>query len=112
MPHLRALEEALVRQGWRITAVHAGNDYNIAGTWQPNDPASFIQPEAFANDGGLGTVRGNSTNSFTGDLRNRMWQKHQFRTGFTWTALVLALGLVRRRPVDSPPPAREVARSH
>jgi hypothetical protein len=59
---------------------------HIDGTWQPNDPASFIQPDAFPNDGGLGTVRGNSSNSYTGDLRNRMWQKHQFRTGITWTA--------------------------
>jgi carboxypeptidase family protein/TonB-dependent receptor-like protein len=59
---------------------------HIAGTWQPNDPASFIQPNAFANDAGIGTVRGNTTNSLGGDTRNRMWQKHQFRTGVTWSA--------------------------
>lgn len=59
---------------------------HIAGTWQPNDPASFIQPGAFANDAGIGTVRGNGTNSLTGDTRNRMWQHHQFRTGITWEA--------------------------
>jgi hypothetical protein len=59
---------------------------HIAGTWQPNDPASFIQPNAFANDAGIGTVRGNTTNSLGGDTRNRMWQKHQFRSGVTWSA--------------------------
>ena len=58
----------------------------IDGTWQPGDPASFIQPNAFANNAGIGTVRGNSTNSYTGDTRNRSWQKHQFRIGTTWSA--------------------------
>ncbi len=58
----------------------------IAGTWQPNDPAAFIQPNSFANNAGIGTVRGNTTNSLGGDTRNRMWQRHQFRTGVTWSA--------------------------
>ena len=39
---------------------------HVAGTWQPNDPASFIQPEAFSNNRGLGTIRGNVTNSLSG----------------------------------------------
>jgi hypothetical protein len=29
---------------------------HLAGTWQPNDPASFIQPDAFDNGRGLGSV--------------------------------------------------------
>jgi hypothetical protein len=58
------------------------------GTWQPNDPASFLQPDAFANDRGLGTIRGAGTNSLSGtsDTRNPMWEKHQFRTGLTYAA--------------------------
>jgi hypothetical protein len=64
---------------------------HIAGTWQPNDPAAFIQPDAFANNAGIGSVRGNSststaTNSYSSDTRNRSWQKHQFRAGVTWSA--------------------------
>jgi hypothetical protein len=64
---------------------------HIAGTWQPNDPASFIQPNAFANNAGIGSVRGNSspstpTNSYSSDTRNRSWQNHQFRAGVTWAA--------------------------
>jgi hypothetical protein len=61
---------------------------HLDGTWQPNDPAAFIQPDAFANDGGLGTIRGNGTNSLSGtaDTRNPMWEKHQFRTGLTYAA--------------------------
>ena len=38
-------------------------DY-IDGTWQPNDPAAIIQPDAFPNDGGIGTVRGGGTSSY------------------------------------------------
>jgi len=60
-------------------------DY-LDGTWQPNDPASFIQPDAFPNEGGIGTVRGSGTNSYTTDTRNRSWQKHQFRVGASWQA--------------------------
>ncbi len=59
---------------------------HIDGTWQPNDPASFIQPGAFADDSGIGSVRGNNTNSLGADTRNRMWQHHQWRTGLTWSA--------------------------
>lgn len=61
---------------------------HIDGTWQPNDPASFIQPTAFSNDRGLGTIRGAGTNSLSGtaDTRNPMWEKHQFRTGLTYAA--------------------------
>ena len=52
---------------------------HVAGTWQPNDPASFIQPETFSNNRGLGTIRGNVTNSLSGtaDTRNPMWEDHQ-----------------------------------
>jgi hypothetical protein len=61
---------------------------HIAGTWQPNDPASFIQPGAFANNKGLGTIRGNTPNSLTGtaDVRNPMWEDHQARFGAVYNA--------------------------
>jgi hypothetical protein len=63
---------------------------HIEGTWQPNDPASFIQPEAFANDRGIGSFRGgvSDANSYTNtwNTRNSGWQDHQFRIGATWEA--------------------------
>lgn len=59
---------------------------HIAGTWQPNDPAAIIEPTKFSNHAGIGSVRGNVTNDWTGDTRNRMWQRHQSRTGATWSA--------------------------
>jgi hypothetical protein len=58
---------------------------HVAGTWRPNDPASFIQPDAFPNDKGIGSIRGNQTNSLSGsaDTRSPSWQKHNFRLGAT-----------------------------
>lgn len=60
---------------------------HIEGTWQPNDPASFIQPDAFPNNRGIGSIRGNQTNSLSGnsDTRSSPWQKHNFRIGGVYT---------------------------
>jgi hypothetical protein len=66
----------------------------LDGTWVPNDPASFIQPNAFANDTGIGTIRGNEqspTNnagslSGSADTRSPSWQKHAFRSGASYLA--------------------------
>jgi Carboxypeptidase regulatory-like domain/TonB-dependent Receptor Plug Domain len=59
---------------------------HLAGTFQPYDPTAIIEPTKFANNGGLGSVRGNVTNDWTGDTRDRMWQRNQSRTGVTWRA--------------------------
>jgi hypothetical protein len=62
---------------------------HLAGTWQPNDPASFLEPEKFANNGGLGSIsRANETNSLSGnaDTRNQMWLKHIARVGVVYLA--------------------------
>lgn len=59
---------------------------HLAGTFQPNDPTAIIEPTKFANNAGIGSVRGNVTNDWTGDTRNRMWQRNQSRTGVTWSA--------------------------
>lgn len=62
---------------------------SIEGTWQPNDPAAFIQPGAFANDKGLGIPRGNVTNSLSGTadtFGNTGWQDHTGRIAVTWNA--------------------------
>ena len=81
---------------------------HLAGTWQPNDPASFIQPDAFANNRGIGSVRGNVTNSLSGtaDTRNPMWETDQLRLGIVYFApwnLVLASNLsVQSGPYSGP----------
>jgi hypothetical protein len=33
-PHLRALEDALARRGWRVAAVHPGDDYRVSARWE------------------------------------------------------------------------------
>lgn len=66
---------------------------HIAGTWQPNDPASFIQPDAFANDKGIGAVAGNasatdSQNSLSGTSQAgaQQWVDHVVRLGASFFA--------------------------
>jgi hypothetical protein len=51
-PHLRALEEALTRKGWRIIAVHPGDDYGISATWEVR--RSSNQPSLFLDFNGMG----------------------------------------------------------
>lgn len=50
-PHLRALEAALDRKGWRVIAVHPGNGYDIAATWEIHRSAS--EPSLFIDFDGL-----------------------------------------------------------
>ena len=61
---------------------------HLDGTWQPNDPASFIQPTAFANNRGIGSIRGNENNSLSGtaQARNPMWIKHALRLAGSYNA--------------------------
>jgi len=59
---------------------------HLAGGFQPEDPTAIIEPTKFANNAGVGSVRGYVTNDWTGDTRNRMWQRNQSRTGVTWNA--------------------------
>ena len=65
---------------------------HIAGTWQPNDPASFIQPGAFANDKAIGSVGGaaaaDSQNSLTGTSMTGapQWVDHVLRLGVSYQA--------------------------
>ena len=44
--HLSALEHALAQTGWRIIAVHPGDDFGISASWEmqrsTNDPSLFI----------------------------------------------------------------------
>jgi hypothetical protein len=48
-PHLQALEEALTRRGWRIVAVHPGNDEDVSASWEvqrsTGEPSLFIDFE-------------------------------------------------------------------
>ncbi|MGQ0733645.1 MAG: carboxypeptidase regulatory-like domain-containing protein [Acidobacteriota bacterium] len=60
---------------------------NISGTWNPTDPARFIQPGAFASDKLLPMPRGNNEeNSLGGDSYGPTWKKYSMRFGGTYMA--------------------------
>jgi hypothetical protein len=66
---------------------------HLDGTWQPNDPASLLQPSAFANDKGLGDIRGSSStprdaNSLSGTSMagGPQWRDHAVRLGAVYSA--------------------------
>ncbi len=70
---------------------------HLDGTWQPNDPAAFIQPDAFANDKGIGSTTGSAAsptdaNSLIGYHMTQpvtgsaQWQDHVARAAAAVTA--------------------------
>jgi Carboxypeptidase regulatory-like domain/TonB-dependent Receptor Plug Domain len=73
-------------KGLQLFSTYTYSPDHLGGTWQPEDPTAIIEPTKFANNAGIGSVRGYITNDWTGDTRNRMWQRNQSRTGVTWKA--------------------------
>jgi hypothetical protein len=60
---------------------------HISGTWNPTDPARFIQPDAFASDKLLPMPRGNNEeNTLGGDSYGPTWKKYSMRFGGTYVA--------------------------
>ena len=65
-PVYSSLELSLSKRTARVQtlASYVRQWRHIDGTWQPNDPASFIQPDAFANRSGIGSSTGTATATF------------------------------------------------
>jgi hypothetical protein len=66
---------------------------HISGTWNPHDPAAFVQPEAFPNDKLLYMPRGNNEDNSlplntgtTVHTYGPTWQKYRLNFGGTYTA--------------------------
>lgn len=61
---------------------------HMDGTWNPTDPARFIQPDAFPNNGYLGQARGNEDqNTLTSSTATGAgWRPYSVRVGGTWLA--------------------------
>jgi len=98
-PVYSSLEFSVTKQTSRIEALasYVRQWRHIDGTWQPNDPASFIQPDAFPNDRGIGTSTGTATATFdTNSLSgfnmtqpvtaSAQWQDHVVRTAVAYSA--------------------------
>lgn len=68
---------------WRLLASYVRQWRRMAGTWALNDPASFIQPDAFANDKGIGATNQNISNSLSGTAYAgyQGWRDHVVRAG-------------------------------
>ncbi|MPZ17588.1 MAG: hypothetical protein GEV06_06725 [Luteitalea sp.] len=98
-PVYSSFEVALTKRTARLEGIasYVRQWRHIAGTWQPNDPAAFIQPQAFANDKGIGSPTGSTgtpstdANSLSdGHMSQRgtgsaQWQNHIVRVGVTYT---------------------------
>jgi hypothetical protein len=96
-PVYRSLELSLTKRTARIQAIGSvvRQWRHMGGTWQPNDPASFIQPMAFANDHGIGSATGTTSaatdaNSLSGthmtqrSTASAQWQDAAVRTGLVY----------------------------
>jgi hypothetical protein len=100
-PVYTGLELSLAKRGDGVDllAGYTRGWQHLDGTWVPGDPAALIQPDAFANDRGIGSIRGNEQNSLSGtaDTRGPAWRRHTFRAGAAYTApwgLLLATNVV------------------
>ena len=91
-PVYTSLELSLTKRSARIQGIasYVRQWRHMEGTWQPHDPASFIQPSAFANDRGIGPTFGLlaaplDANSLSGShmafrtTATGQWQDHAVR---------------------------------
>lgn len=94
-PVYRALEIVATKQTKRFQTVASYTFVrpHLAGTWQPNDPASFIQPNAFAFDKGLPSNDNRSAS--TNDSINGATS-----SSIEWTEQVARLSAVYHAPWD------------
>lgn len=82
------LEFAFAKRGTRtqIISSYVRQWRRVSGTWQPNDIASFLQPNAFDNDKAIGTPRRAPSNSLPPGgadvFGNTAWQDHTLRVSF------------------------------
>jgi hypothetical protein len=98
-PVYDSLELSLTKRSARLEAIasYVRQWRHMGGTWQPHDPASVIQPDAFANDKGIGSTTGsvssptdaNSLDTFSMTQRGNgtaQWLDHAIRMGLVFTA--------------------------
>jgi hypothetical protein len=90
----RALELTVtknLRNNWQFMAGFNRQWHHMSGTWNPTDPARFVEPDAFANDGNLYMPRGNNDSNSLPNTGNALsygptWMKYRGNIGGTWLA--------------------------
>jgi hypothetical protein len=88
--HYRALQITIAKNlsnnFQAMVAIHR-QWQNDSGTWNPTDPARFIQPDAFPNNRMLWRTRDpNDHNSYPGSTTAPMWNPFSYRFNGTWHA--------------------------
>ncbi len=97
-PIYTSLEMSVTKRTARLQGIasYVRQWRHLAGTWQPHDPASFIQPNAFPNNRAIGSTTGSTASPSEADSLNgysmtqfetgsSQWQDHIVRLGATWT---------------------------
>ncbi len=87
-PVVTDLTVQAIRQAGRLQLVagYARNWRHLSGTWVDGDPASILQPGAFANDKGIGSTELTTTDSLTSGRADTagIWIDHTFRLAAAW----------------------------
>ena len=78
-------------RGFQLIAGFTRQWHKIDGTWNPTDPARFVQPNHFANDANLYMPRGNNDGNSLPDTGNALsygptWMKYRGNLGGVWQA--------------------------
>jgi hypothetical protein len=80
-----------LRNNYQLMAGFNRQWHHMSGTWNPTDPARFVEPNAFANDANLYMPRGNNDNNSLPNTGNALsygptWMKYRGNIGGTWLA--------------------------
>ena len=91
--HYRALQATLTKNmtnGFQMLFTAQRQWQHLEGTWNPSDPAQFIQPDAFPNDKNIWRTDGvqdhNSLATGNSLVNNPMWNPYSVRMAATWHA--------------------------
>ncbi len=90
----QALEVTMTKnmsQGFQLIAGFNRQWHRMDGTWNPTDPARFVQPDHFANNANLYMPRGNNDGNSLPDTGNALsygptWMKYRANFGGVWQA--------------------------
>jgi carboxypeptidase family protein len=91
--HYRALQATLTKNltsGFQMLFTVQRQWQHLEGTWNPSDPAQFIQPDAFPNNKNIWRTDGvqdhNSLATGNSLVNNPMWNPYSIRMAGTWHA--------------------------